>query len=719
VTAQLETVLARLEAVRLGAGGWTARCPAHDDRRNSLSISLGSSGHILLYCFVGCPVTEILKKVGLTISDLSPSQGCRDASGDQSCNAATLTLAEYARAKKLPVDFLRSLDLSDLHYQGRPAIRIPYFDESRTEVAVRIRTALDKSGDSDNRFRWVRGAKLRLYGLWRNKGTDYMVLCEGESDCHTLWYHGFPALGIPGAANWREGRDAAHLDGIEKIYVVIEPDQGGVAVQNWLANSKIRDRAYLLKLNGFKDPSALHQNDPASFPMRFRQALEAATPVPKVFAAQIETEKEEAWELCKAHAESANILERFAGILRNHGVVGEERNAKLLYLALITRFLKRPVSVAVKGPSSGGKSFIVEQVLKFFPSQAVYCLTAMSERALAYTEADLRNRFLVIYEAAGLAGEFASYLIRSLLSEGRLVYELVEKTAQGLKPRRIEKEGPTGLLVTTTAVRLHPENETRLLSLQVTDTQEQTRAVLLAMAAGSSEYENLGSWKALQVWLQHAEHRVLIPYAQALAQLTAPVSVRLRRDFGAVLALIKGHAILHQYSRLRDKSGQIIATLQDYAAVRGLVADIVSEGLDASVSPVVRETVQAVSDLHDEAPGEPVSLGRLAARLGLDKSAASRRAAVARQRGFLKNLETRRSFPAQFVLGDSLPQEVDILPSVEALQCCTMEPEETQPHSPGQPHVQTEPERCGSKTEQKMKSTVEKEMGKRMIEVEV
>jgi hypothetical protein len=65
---------------------------------------------------------------------------------------------------------------------------------------------------------------------------------------------------------------------------------------------------------------------------------------------------------------------------------------------------------------------------------------------------------------SGLSGDFASYLVRSLLSEGRVRYETVEKTKDGLKPRLIEREGPTGLLVTTTAVKLHPENETRLLS---------------------------------------------------------------------------------------------------------------------------------------------------------------------------------------------------------------------------------------------------------------
>jgi hypothetical protein len=679
---------------------------------------LGNDGRILVYCFVGCPTAAIVKKIGATMSDLSPNGQEDNASSNLGCNAATVTLEQYAEAKKLPIDFLRSLGLADFNYLGSPAIRIPYLDESGVPGAMRFRTAMRRSGDADNRFRWKIGAKPKLYGLWRPKRTDYVVLCEGESDCHTLWYHEFSALGIPGAANWKEDRDAAHFEGIEKIYVVIEPDKGGAAVQNWLANSKIRDRAYLLKLGAFKDPSELHLGDSTRFSARFKEAIEAATPVPNVFAERIEIEKTEAWKLCKIHAESNDILGLFASALRDRGVVGEERNAKLVFLALVTRFLKRPVSIAVKGPSSGGKSFLIEQVLKFFSEEAVYCLTAMSERALAYTEADLRHRFLVIFEAAGLSGEFASYLIRSLLSEGRLVYEVVEKTGQGLKPRRIEKEGPTGLLVTTTAVSLHPENETRLLSLQVADTREQTKAVILAMAAGPIEREELSSWKALQVWLKHAEHRVAIPFAQRLAERTQPISVRLRRDFGAVLTLITGHAILHQCSRRRNENGQIIATLQDYAAVRELVADVVSEGVGSTISPTVRETVRAVSELH-EASSAPVSLGKLAARLKLDKSPASRRATAACKLGFVKNLETRKGLSAQYEPGDPFPDEVDILPSVEVLQCCAVDDEETLTPCFTTPGTTPKPQTACENSQQNAAASEANDHVRRIIEIEI
>ena len=124
--------------------------------------------------------------------------------------------------------------------------------------------------------------------------------------------------------------------------------------------------------------------------------------------------------------------------------------AKLLYLAVTSRFLEQPVSVAVKGPLSGGKSYLTERVLGFFPESGYYSLTAMSERALAYSDEPLSNRFLVIYDAAGMNSDFQTYLIRSLLSEGKVRYETVEKTADGLKPRLIERAGPTGLITTTT-----------------------------------------------------------------------------------------------------------------------------------------------------------------------------------------------------------------------------------------------------------------------------
>ena len=73
-----------------------------------------------------------------------------------------------------------------------------------------------------------------------------------------------------------------------------------------------------------------------------------------------------------------------------------------------------------------------------------------------------------------------------------------------------------------------------------------------------------------------------------------PVAVRLRRDFKTVLMLVRAHALLHQASRQKDEEGRVIAEIEDYKAVRELVADLVAVGVDATVKPEIREVVEAV-----------------------------------------------------------------------------------------------------------------------------
>ena len=229
--------------------------------------------------------------------------------------------------------------------------------------------------------------------------------------------------------------------------------------------------------------SELYLQDREAFAGRFEEALQTAIPYEEHerIAAQIRAKA--AWERAGDLAKEPRILDVFEGELDGAGVVGERRLCKLIYLAVTGRFLDRFASLAIKGPSASGKSWTIERVLDFFPEEAYYLLTAMSERALAYGTEPLSHRFLVLFEAAGLESDFASYLVRSLLSEGCVRYETVEKGKDGeLKARLVEREGPTGLIVSTTSVALHPENETRLLSLAATDTADQTKLVLSRLA---------------------------------------------------------------------------------------------------------------------------------------------------------------------------------------------------------------------------------------------
>lgn len=65
-------ILKRLNGVKGGNGQWSAKCPAHDDRRQSLSVSVGDGGRVLLKCHAGCGVENIAAAMGMSIKDLHP-----------------------------------------------------------------------------------------------------------------------------------------------------------------------------------------------------------------------------------------------------------------------------------------------------------------------------------------------------------------------------------------------------------------------------------------------------------------------------------------------------------------------------------------------------------------------------------------------------------------------------------------------------------------------
>lgn len=97
--------LSRLDGVREVKGGWKAKCPAHEDKKPSLSIAEGEDGRILLKCFAGCPPEAIVTALGLGMRHLFANPpGC--------------TLEDYGAAKGLPLDFLRSLGLSQITYEN-------------------------------------------------------------------------------------------------------------------------------------------------------------------------------------------------------------------------------------------------------------------------------------------------------------------------------------------------------------------------------------------------------------------------------------------------------------------------------------------------------------------------------------------------------------------------------------------------------------------------
>ena len=139
--------------------------------------------------------------------------------------------------------------------------------------------------------------------------------------------------------------------------------------------------------------------------------------------------------------------------------------------------------VAAKGTSAVGKSALLARVGEFLPPEDVIAFTALSERALLYWKDDFNHKVLAMGEALdGDQQKFQDYLLRELMSEGRLRYPVAQKIDGEIQTTIIEKNGPVAFLITTTKNKLNPENETRMLSLELSDTAEQTALAMQMIA---------------------------------------------------------------------------------------------------------------------------------------------------------------------------------------------------------------------------------------------
>jgi hypothetical protein len=306
----------------------------------------------------------------------------------------------------------------------------------------------------------------------------------------------------------------------------------------------------------------------------------------------------------------------------------------------------------------------------------------MSGKVLAYKKESFSHRMMVMFEAAGLEhNDFAAYLMRTLLSEGEIIYEYVNTEGPESEVVRVHKEGPTGLITSTTSVNLYHENDTRMVSIPADDSSDQTKNVLEAQADEEDEYEEYeeydpSAWHDLQRWLESGEREVWVPYSKALSRLIDPVAIRLRRDHRALLSLIRANALLHRETRPRDKKGRVVATLADYLEVKELFDPLLSAMNEVAVPEGVREVVDAVKALVEDEEGGASGtkvIASLNARAAVSGERTPSKATIYRnidyavKRNYLRDLNGGRG-PKQLRPDAPLPREgKSLLPEARAL----------------------------------------------------
>jgi hypothetical protein len=265
--------------------------------------------------------------------------------------------------------------------------------------------------------------------------------------------------------------------------------------------------------------------------------------------------REGLWPAVRELAEAPDLLERAVQQVQSSGVVNEHELIKLIYIAGTSRVLDQPINPLVKGASSGGKSFTTTRTLDLIGPDFVSYLTSSSAMSLVYDDRPLANTVLVIYEANQIQADensMFSMQLRTLISEGRIVHQTTVEdpgSHTGRRVERIVREGPITLVITTTG-ELHAENETRMLSFHISESQEQTRGVMNSLASRAvgiaDTPADLAAWHDLQRWIALGPNDAVVPFAEQITAKIPPLMVRFRRDIGALFSFIRASAILHQ-----------------------------------------------------------------------------------------------------------------------------------------------------------------------------
>ena len=652
---------------RKSGSGWMARCPAHDDHDPSLSISDGDGGHVLVHCHAGCTqdaVVGALRDRGLWPSEkkgeISPKKGRYGVTG--------VTLKQLAEAKHLPVGFLEQLRLATATLKGVPAVKIPYCDITGTVVAMRTRLSLEKTGQ---RFAWRKGDHTTLYGLERLdevRKAGWCLLVEGESDCWTCWFHGLPALGIPGKSTWKK-EWAEYLVGLE-VYLWQEPDAADLVGK---VGAAVKGLKVIQAPDSTKDISEAHVRG-EDVPTLLNGLRTTATEFESIQREESSTRLADLERQATPIFAAPDPLVLVEAAIRQLGYGGDIKTPLIAYLSATSRLLAlrpgtTPVHILLIGAPSAGKSWTVRVVLRLLPDDAYHVIDAGSSRVLIYDDADLRHRVLVFGEADSLPTSEdnpAASALRNLLQDNKLHYKVVmrdEKTGE-FAVRTIEKAGPTTLI--TTAVKpLGEQLMSRLFTLEVAENRGQVKAALRAQAniEFSGTVEPDGALVAYQGYLQlRAPWNVFVPFVTELAVAVGEgaSAPRILRDFQRLISLVKAVTVLRHRQRHIDSTGRLIAELADYEYVRNLVGQMYSDTVTGATEGV-RMAVEAVGRLGKAMqPGSKVTVTAVGAALGISKMTASRHVKAAVNAGYLVNDEIRRRHPADLHVGEPLPDRIGL-----------------------------------------------------------
>jgi hypothetical protein len=319
----------------------------------------------------------------------------------------------------------------------------------------------------------------------------------------------------------------------------------------------------------------------------------------------------------EAFGRGEDLLAAILADFRACGLVGEDSNILLCYLAAVSRKTEEPISVLVLSSSGAGKSALQDATLRFCPPEDVVKLTSLTGRALFYKGAgSLKHKILALEEEAG--ARQATYAIRNLISAGELVIETTVKDLGSGRLTTVQNrvEGPTAVFITTTNPDVDPETRSRFFVTGVDESRAQTRAILESQRKRRTWEGKAGREEREAVARRHWNFQRLLkplavvnPFAEQLDYLDD--RLQSRRDQPKYLNLINAVAFLRQMRKaVRSHDGReyVEVDADDLRLADGLAREFLTRNRD-DLNAVSRDLLAQIGRMVEERVGREATTG--------------------------------------------------------------------------------------------------------------
>ena len=311
--------------------------------------------------------------------------------------------------------------------------------------------------------------------------------------------------------------------------------------------------------------------------------------------------------------ENPGLMQKISEDFKLCGLVGEEENCQITYLAFTSRQLDDPIALLIQALSGAGKTALMDAALTLMPPEQVVKYTGVSGQSLFYFgEDDLVHKILAIAEDEG--AQNAAYPLKILQSEKELTMASTAKNPKTGRFTALEYKvnGPASIVISTTREVVDQELVNRFFVLTSNQGRAQTREIHQSQRAKESIDAIVREIEKERIVKLHQNAQRLLrpmkivnPYAK---YLTFPdTQLRTRRDHPKYLTLIRTIAFLHQYQReiKRKKHKQevieyIEVTLEDIEIANRLVSHVLGTSLD-ELAPQTRKLLGLITRMVDEA----------------------------------------------------------------------------------------------------------------------